>query len=117
MATLIFDLYYRSDLYIAGITEDGDVFEAESYYLIAETSDGRRFRHNARFDGAKEWQYDDCWGFEDIRDEALAKVERLLVKVKASGTINLDHWVEICARYGSSAYSEAETIAWERAKG
>jgi hypothetical protein len=106
-----------SDLYQAGLTEDGRPFIAENYYVVIENAAGRRFAHNVFFNGAVV-HFDDeefCHYFEDVREEAKAKAEALCDRVSsalASGrSINLDLWVEVDPAYGSDEYVSQGTEA------
>ena len=114
-------LYVSSDLYRAGTDEDGEAYIAEYYFVMAEAKDGRRWVHQHTFNGAEFYEHDDdhgySYGYRDIREEAEAKAEALLAKVKKAGVIDLTYWKSTYSAYGSSAYSEAETIAWERSQG
>ena len=102
--------YVSSDLYNAGRTEDGHAFIAEVFYVVMEDASGRRFRHEASFAGTqcvvdKEEGYAH---FPDLRQEATAKAERLVVRVnaslKAGKGVDMDLWAEVDPAYGSDAY-------------
>jgi hypothetical protein len=106
-----------SDLYQAGLTEDGRPFIAENYYVVIENAAGRRFAHNVVFNGAVV-HFDDeefCHYFEDVRQESKAKAEALCDRVSAalaSGrALNLDLWVEVDPAYGSDEYISQGTEA------
>ena len=49
-----FTAYAASDLYQAGFSCDGHPFIAECFYVLMEDATGRRFRHNAIFNGTKQ---------------------------------------------------------------
>ncbi|NBT76675.1 MAG: hypothetical protein EBT15_12075 [Betaproteobacteria bacterium] len=106
----MYTAFVRSDLFHAGFSCDGQPFIAESYYVIIENEDGRRFRHEARFRSTKrvvdEETGDPC--FLDLRDEASAKAEKLAERVNAALTagraLNGRHWSEDSPAYGSLEY-------------
>ena len=107
-------VFVMSELYNAGPDEGnlGLPFEAERYFVCAETEDGHRFAHNARFAGAERWEDPEGYtGFSDIRKEAEAKAEALCVKIqkalKEGRSLNEAHWDEIFPVYGSDAFQEA----------
>jgi len=113
-----------SDLYQAGVTEDGRPFIAENYYVIVENAAGRRFAHNVVFNGAVV-HFDDeemCHYFEDVREEAKAKVEALCARISAAleagRALDATYWNEIDPAYGSDEYisqgTEAQRVFLER---
>ena len=114
----IFDVYVAADLYEAGITEDGERFIAERYFVEVEFEDGMRHRHHECFDGCKIEDYVEDFGsgraFLDVRPEAKAKAERLVSRVKAAleagRNLDLTHWYEGRAAYGSRAYCEIMAV-------
>ena len=114
MKTAIIDV--SSELANFGVDEDGSSYYGEIYYVIIEFADGRRYRNKHAFPGCEVFSDDVGMSqFDDIRESALADVERLATKIKASSKeINLDFWFKLPARYGSDAYSEAQVMAWER---
>jgi hypothetical protein len=95
-----------SDLYEAGRQEDGVPFIAEQYYILATDETGRRWRHDAVFNGCSVSRDDE--GFErftDIRTGAVARATMLLNRILASnGAINFECWSETYPVYGSDAY-------------
>ena len=106
-----------SDLYQAGVTEDGRPFIAENYYVIVENAAGRRFAHNVVLNGAVV-HFDDeemCHYFEDVREEAKAKVEALCARISAAleagRALDATYWNEIDPAYGSDAYVDQGTEA------
>jgi hypothetical protein len=122
-------VYVRSDLHDYGRTEDGAPFVGETYYLVAEYSDGTRYRHDHVFPGvAVVWDRDDAHAygphFHDIRAKALRAARRVLNRTRAclrtGGSLNLGgpHWERISSAYGSEAYvrhgDEAAWLAHER---
>ena len=112
-----------SDLYCAGRRDDGSEFHAERFYVFAEDARGNRWTHGSQFAGcAVHWSSEvGCNFFEDIREEARARAERLLARILAAGgRIDLQHWGESRPVYGSPAYEEYgqwDDIALERAEG
>jgi hypothetical protein len=93
-----------SNLYQAGYTEDGEAYIAECYYVAIQFADGSRFEHQVTFPGAQYSEDEDGFGYEDIREVAKAKAERLAQSVRQSDAINFDYWVEVDPAYGSDAY-------------
>jgi len=118
IATKTLDLGIVSDIYSAGFTTDGDEFIAERYFICAEDKDGNRYAIGG-FNGAKK-VYDDEDGevfFKDIREEAKALADRLLVRIQEAGVINTEFWREDRPVYGSKAYQQygqADDVAWEK---
>jgi hypothetical protein len=117
--------YAASDMYNAGYSCDGRPFIAEQYYVIIENAAGRRFRHTAIFKGTQEVvcpESGDSY-FPDLRQEASAKVERLVARVNAalqSGQfLAPTFWEEIDPAYGSDEYvyqgTEAKRLFAEKA--
>lgn len=99
-----------SDLFKAGVTEDGRDFEAERYYVMAEAEDGRRWVYGLSFDSTRQ-EFDDEDGFPyfpDNREEAHAKAENIAVEFRrflhTGGELDLDLWQETDPRYGSHEY-------------
>lgn len=111
----------HTDLYNAGMTEDGLEYHAECYYVIVKNDYGRRWRHEVTFFGASRVVSDDCVFFPDLRHSAIHKASVLLslirVHLEAGGKLNENHWSEMPAVYGSEAYYEGgefEMSVWER---
>ena len=111
----------QSDLYKAGMTEDGEDYIAEGYFLRAEDADGNRWAYPAFFQGCKVAQYDDGdgTGFEDVRQAAKAHVYDMLTAIlHMDGVVDLRDWNVVDPAYGSKAYqasnTEAEQLARER---
>lgn len=110
-----FDVAVRSDLYAAGRTEDGEVYIAESFFVVVTAPDGSRFQHAHSFPGCKAG-YTPEEGipyFQDVRAKAEAACERLVEQIKERGYIDLDKWIEITAVYGSDAWSEDMMVDFE----
>jgi hypothetical protein len=111
------DLGVVPDLYSAGLTEDGEDYIAEKYYILAEDQHGNRWTHGKNFLGAKRCEDEDGFGYEDVREVALAAAEKLLQKIRSAGAIDLDYWHEDRPAYGSAAYcayGQADDVAWEK---
>lgn len=100
-----------------GRDECGYPYSGEVYFLLATFADGSRLRHNHRFYGVEVYDTEEGTGFSDIREEALAEAEALCAKVNASTKeLSFDHWSFSEPAYGSRAYSESDTLDWERRK-
>ena len=112
--------YAASDVYNAGYACDGHPFIAECFYVLIENEAGRRFRHEAIFNGTErlvcEETGDTC--FPDLREEASTKAERLAARVNAAlaAGVALDHgrWHEVDPAYGSDEY-QSQGIEAQRA--
>ncbi len=109
--------YPWSDLYNAGYSCDGHPFIAEQYYVVIENEAGRRFRHQATFNGTQEVvcpESGDSY-FPDMRDQAKAKASKLAIRVnaslKAGKTLSPSLWYEIDPAYGSDSYVDQGTEA------
>jgi len=106
----MYTAFVQSDLFHAGFSCDGQPFIAESFYVIIENEDGRRFQHEARFRSTKrvvdEETGDPC--FLDLREEASAEAERLAARVNAALAVgrglNGRYWREDSPAYGSLEY-------------
>ena len=94
------------DLYLAGRTEDGEDYHAESYYVVVERLDGHRLAHFKTFPGCIRHEDQDCGyvGFQDVREEAKADADNLVAAIEDVGSINDDHWAEVDPAYGSAYY-------------
>lgn len=118
----------HSDLYNAGLTEDGREYHAEMYYVIAEDDVGHRWAHKTGFYSAARHSFCDEDGdgvvFEDLREEMKKRVNDLCSRIAAhlasGGTLDLDHWNELPPAYGSQAYQteggNEEMYQWERSQ-
>lgn len=94
-----------TDLYQAGITEDGTPFIAEVYLVVAEKEDGTRWAHSHTFPGAEVGVSEDGFSFfDDVREDAKDQAEALAARVEEAGEINLLHWSPTYPAYGSPAY-------------
>lgn len=107
-----------SEMYSAGITEDGEEFVAEAYLVQATDEEGNRWNHPWTFPGVRV-ETDDEYGmthFIDIRDESKAGADQLCIDV-ASIMGNLSDWHPTYPMYGSVAYQQygqADEVAWEK---
>jgi hypothetical protein len=112
--------YATSDLYNAGHSCDGHPFIAECFYVMVENAAGRRFRHQATFDGVERLVCEETGEphFADLREEASAKAERLAARVNAAlaAGLALDSglWYEVDPAYGSDEY-QSQGIEAQRA--
>lgn len=113
-------VYFASDLKKFGITEDGHAFIGEVFFVEVENARGDRWRFKTYFNGVKVLHEEDGTMFEDKRPEATETCEKLVARIKAAGTINLEHWNEARAAYGSAAYldyGQAAEVALEKLEG
>lgn len=100
----------EADVYSSGVTEEGQRYTAERYYVQAETASGRRFRHFTNFNTSvrvEERTEDGDYFvyFTDTREEARAKAKRLLNRIlEVNGDLDFEYWTEVDPRYGSMAY-------------
>lgn len=112
--------YAVSDLYNAGYSCDGHSFVAECFYVMVENAAGRRFRHQATFNGAERLVCEETGEphFADLREDASAKAERLAGRVNAAlaAGLALDSglWYELDPTYGSDEY-QSQGIEAQRA--
>lgn len=102
-----FQAFVSSSLYVAGLTEDGEEFIAERFFVAAEFDNGMRFAHNHDFDGCKVETHDEGKAFIDIREEAEAAANALRDRVNAAGKMHGEYWHEMEPGYGSPAYERA----------
>lgn len=117
------ELDLRDDLFSLRHPEDGSEFTASVFYVVATSSDGRRYAHAHRFPSAHVVVDDDYMGISSYRAEAQAKAERFFERVLEAQRLGLwtgpnAHWHEIDPVYGSWAYVRAEPalVARERAE-
>jgi len=88
--------FVRSELYQAGLTEDGEPFIAETFVIVREFNDGTREAYKESFAGAEYWDDGEgSFGYADIRKEAREAAEALLPKVVDT----LDGWYPLERRY------------------
>jgi hypothetical protein len=106
-----------SDLFNAGYSCDGHPFIAEQFYVVIENAAGKRFRHQAIFNGTQQVICEETGDahFPDLRAEASAKADRLAARVNAAldagQFISPTFWDEIDPAYGSDAYVDQGTEA------
>ena len=117
MKTTTFTASVASDLFNAGFACDGHPFIAEQFYVVIENAAGKRFRHQAIFNGTQEVvcpESGDAY-FPDLRAEASAKADRLAARVNAAldagQFISPTFWDEIDPAYGSDEYADQGTEA------
>jgi len=112
-----------SDLHKFGVTEDGEDYVGEVYFVTATDSDGHRFIHHQSFPGCQKTDYpeddedlDFPYYFADIREEAQKAAEALVTELITNDILELNpvDWHKTSAVYGASAYNEQDTIDWER---
>jgi len=109
--------HVATDLYNAGYSCDGHPFIAEQYYVVIENVAGRRFRHQAIFNGTQEVVCPESGEsyFPDLRDQAISKAHKLAVRVnqalKAGKSLSPTFWDEIDPAYGSDEYAYQGTEA------
>lgn len=102
------DVTVITNLYCAGMTEDGEYYTAETYSVLVEDINGNRWVHEVEFKGCSVETLEDGFKiFHDIRQEASKQAHILKRRVTMAQSINLDHWVEIDPAYGSIAFQQA----------
>ena len=100
-----------SDLFNAGMSEDGEYYTAEMYFITATRKDGKCLAHNQRYHSARAVDNGDgCMFFVDNRKEILPIVEALCSRIKASGVIDDTYWTEIEPSYGSEYYCKVHNF-------
>lgn len=110
------------DLYNAGLTADGEPFEAEMYYVQATAPNGRRWMHQEPFYGAVAGtnEFTGEPEFIDVRDQASARAEKLANKIRAhiaaGGLLDGAHWFEKDPVYGSAAYDSLDAAGYFKEK-
>jgi hypothetical protein len=104
-------------MFNAGFACDGRPFIAEQFYVLIENAAGKRFRHQAIFNGTQQVICEETGDafFPDLRAEASAKAERLAARVNAAleagKFISPTFWDEIDPAYGSDEYVDQGTEA------
>jgi hypothetical protein len=117
MKTTTFTAFVASDMFNAGFACDGRPFIAEQFYVLIENAAGKRFRHQAIFNGTEQVICEETGDafFPDLRAEASAKAERLAARVNAAleagKFISPTFWDEIDPAYGSDEYVDQGTEA------
>ncbi len=105
-------VYVDCDFYNAGMTEDGEDFVAESYFVVVQRLDGHRLAHAKVFLGCEagiiddddEGQFNGLPYFGDVRKEAKEAADNLVARIMEVGTIDTDHWFVAEPSYGAEAY-------------
>lgn len=111
-----------SDMFKAGITEDGQDYIGLVWYVIFETEGGRRFAHGHRFYSTKAEYCDDVGAmvFPDQSQEAQDGAEQLAERIKAhivaGGKLDRAAWSEVDPRYGSDAYQSLDATGYFKAR-
>ncbi len=95
-----------TNLVDGGINEDGEMIINECYSVAATYENGERFLRFARFV---------CPGYGN-QVIARARAIRLLrrIQVGSPDPKKSEFWQATYPVYGSPAYSESDTVAWER---
>src|SRR4030067_605758 len=97
----------KADLYKAGVTEDGEDYIAEFYVIVAQRPGGSREEYNRSFPGCIKSYSEDGEGpfFEDVREQALAKAERVLRGILENGRASAGGgWEEGGSVYGGPRF-------------
>jgi hypothetical protein len=103
-----------SQLYDAGLTDEGYPFHAEMFVVRLENSRGRRFHHVHGFYGAeRSMNADGEVNFGDRRVNAELAAQKLCDKVNKAleegHKLDKTLWVEVDPAYGSDEYSSQGT--------
>ena len=93
-----------SDLYVAGTSDDGHDYLAESYCVILTSTRGIQLVHHRNFPGCETEEHEGITHFGDVREEAEGAARRLVKRIIKAGEINIDNWITIEPEYGSEAY-------------
>lgn len=107
-----------SDLFNAGLTEDGRRYDAERYCIMAEDENGSRWVHPQYFNSTEvEYTEEDGFPyFPDMREEAQAKAEVIASEtrqfIRSGGKVDLDSWLPTDPAYGSGAYQTLESSGY-----
>lgn len=94
-----------SELYNAGITEDGEFYSAETFFVVITAPNGKRLAHFKHFLGCNVHEHEGIAFFEDIRESAKSQAEILKNKIEAHGEVDPQYWHEIQPEYGSEYYA------------
>jgi hypothetical protein len=102
-----------SDLYNAGLNDDGTEYHAEVYLVLVEFSNGERWAHNTTFRSAKkEYDEDGYPHYADLRAEAREQAcflrDRILKAIGEGKILHKEHWHKYYPVYGSVAFLEEE---------
>jgi hypothetical protein len=90
-----------SDLFEGEFMEDAFLM-GEAFYVVAETLDGRRWRHEHTFSGEGLTARERAGERADL---LLATIDRALASGRWAGPQGNAHWREIQPCYGSPAYA------------
>lgn len=90
---VLFNDYEMADM----VNPNGEIYGFCSQLQIT-LDNGRRFLHNHVETGGR-------W---DSEEKVAELSQKLLLRVQESGVVNLDHWCEVEARYGSEAWQSQD---------
>lgn len=116
------EIMIGSDLFKAGVTEDGEDYIGERFYVMVEAPNGQRWVHLVKFDSTKAVDGgEDCDGmvfFPDQMQEAKDAIQilcdRVTAHIKAGGKLDPAMWVECDPRYGSDQYAVMDAQGYFR---
>jgi hypothetical protein len=114
--------FIGSDLFKAGISEDGEDVLGERFYVCVEAPNGQRWVHGVKFDSTKAVDGgEECDGmvfYPDHREEAQNAIQilcdRVTAHLAAGGKLDPAMWFETDPRYGSEAYSVLDNQGYFR---
>ena len=93
-----------SEIYDAGLTEDGEQFTAERYFIAREEPDGSRYIYNGpTYAGCVRHECEGAIWFEDVREAAAAKASAKATELRLKD-FDESEWYECEPAYGSTAY-------------
>jgi hypothetical protein len=114
--------FVASDLYEVGRNEFNEIITGEGFYVLGESDDGARIRHQNVFRNLLRSRSDDpdselefvLVPVFDAHDKAREFCGRITRHVAAGGQLNLLHWRHADPAYGSAAYvaEDTETERW-----
>ncbi|MFA7287238.1 MAG: hypothetical protein WC052_06255 [Patescibacteria group bacterium] len=115
------DIFVVSDIFKAGVTEDGEDYTGLRYFVMAEFPSGQRWVHHERYDTTHVMHDEDGMPyFPDRSRVAVLDVERLCACIKehvaAGRKLNTQHWRQVDPRYGSGAYQDLDAQGYFRAR-
>lgn len=106
-----------SDLFKAGVSEDGSDFISESFYVVVEYDDGTRLQHRHRFCGFRKECCEEtnepflCDDRPFAKEQAEALAKSIRDHLNKGKTLNMEHWVYHRPVYGSDAYCAEQYLA------
>jgi hypothetical protein len=97
--------------YVAGQTEEGYDYEAESYSVVVIDKFGRQYAHSKTWLTAEpieefDEEFGAMYGFTDTREESFLRASCFAELVEKVGSISLEFWTETEPQYGSHAWVE-----------